>query len=650
MAESTAVKEGGRRPLARRVLLSFAVVVLAFAATVVVGLTALRQAARDVNALSLGYLPLETAVKSAFATQGNVAAQLDRLLDNPRTAGTTRGWLETLVRGRPAALAEARAAALGTLGESPHAETRDFGREIAREIDEIDRGLADSAKAFPDLFGAIEGGDKARAEAQLRAVAATERAMAERLHQLAIRISARRLKVVENSDERNKRTLKICIGLMLASVVVALVLTRELSRRMTPLGRLTARAKAIAAGDRSPLEVDQLGSKSTSDEISELAVAFAAMVDGVATRDADLLRLRRRQEDIVNHLRAAVIAVRTDGVVEAANPPARMLFDVRVGDSLASDSPMLWEIVKGDVAHAIGKGVEPESRVGVKFARDTELVIDLRVVPMRAEGEERLALIVADDVSEAAIARSRALQAERLAAIGKMAAHITHEIRNPLSSIGLNVELLEETLAKASNLAEARKLLAAIAREVGRLSDVSEDYLRVARLPSPRPAPIDLAGLVRDVVAFARPELERARVSVELAVPNDEIVVAVDEAQVRQALLNLVRNAREAMEDGGRLRISLRADETTVTLEVEDEGPGIDEELRARIFDPFFTTKSTGTGLGLPLTRQIVEAHGGGIACTPVSPHGTRFSLRFPRARAVVAAPSLPNESRDAVH
>jgi len=622
-----------RRPLARRVLASFAVVVLAFVATVAAGLTAQRRAAQDVSALSLGYLPLETALARARAAQWTVAARLDRLLDDPRAAGTTREWLQTVARGRPAVIAEARAAALGKLAESDDT----FGRDVARELDEIEKVLGEASRALPDLFGALEAADKGRAEALLRALSAKERGAAERLDVLAGRIGDRRNALVATSASRDRRAMALSVGLALLSLIVAAVATREVSRRLQPLGVLTERAQAIAAGDRSRLPSDLV--EGPGDEIRELAVAFGAMVEGVATRDADLLRLRRRQEDIVNHLRAAVVALRVDGVVEAANPAAQELLGVCEGDDLARSA--LWDLVKGDVAHAIEKGVEPAVRTGVTLGR---LVLDVRVVSMRS-GEGRLALMVADDVSEAADARARALQAERLAAIGKMAAHITHEIRNPLSSIQLNIELLDETIrgdgAPAAKL-EAVRLLSAIAREVGRLSDVSEEYLRVARLPSPRPSPIDLGTLVHDVASFAGPELDRARVTVDLRIPETPVIVAVDEAQIRQALVNLLRNAREAMEDGGVVSISLAAEEHEAVLDVADQGPGIDEEVRRRIFDPFFTTKATGTGLGLPLTRQIVEAHGGSISCEPVEPHGTRFRLSFPRMSPRTDPPADP--------
>jgi len=609
------------------------VVVIAFAATVGAGLTAQRQAARDVADLSVGYLPLETALARARAAQWTVAARLDRLLDDPRAAGTTREWLQTVARGLPAVLAEARAAAVGKLGESSEEGTRAFGRDVARELDDIEKALGDAGKMLPDLFGAIEAGDKLRAEGLLRALSARERGVAERLDVLASRIGDRRTALVAASGARDRRAMAASVGLALLSLIVAAVATRAVNHRLAPLGVLTERAQAIAAGDRSPLPKGLI--EGPRDEIRELAVAFGAMVEGVATRDADLLRLRRRQEDIVNHLRAAVVALRADGVVEAANPAARSILGVGEGNDLAKVAPALWTLVKNDVAHAIERGVEPAVRSGVALGRS---VLDVRVVSMQS-GEGRLALLVADDVSEAADARARALQAERLAAIGKMAAHITHEIRNPLSSMQLNAELLEETLGRNESggdaaSAEAKRLLTAIVREVGRLADVSEEYLRVARLPSPRPDLVDLGALVSDVAAFARPELERARVTLALELPTSPVVVPLDEAQVRQALVNLVRNAREAMEDGGRVTMRLSATERNATLEIVDEGPGIPEEVRARIFDPFFTTKATGTGLGLPLTKQIVEAHGGTIACDAAEPRGTRFRLVFPRQRS----------------
>jgi len=229
-------------------------------------------------------------------------------------------------------------------------------------------------------------------------------------------------------------------------------------------------------------------------------------------------------------------------------------------------------------------------------------------------------------------ARTQALSNERLAAIGKMAAHVTHEIRNPLSSIGLNVEMLEEEIPEPQG--EARKLVSAIAREVGRLEQLSEEYLRVARLPSPRMEADDVAALVRDVASFTQKEMERAGCTVDVVVDAEVPPALFDEAQLRQALLNLLRNAREAMPSGGAIAVGVRAEGMSVVITVDDRGSGISEDVRSRIFDPFFSTKGEGTGLGLAITRHIVEAHGGTITCAPRDGGGTTFRIALPIAPA----------------
>ncbi|MCU0656293.1 MAG: ATP-binding protein, partial [Polyangiaceae bacterium] len=230
-------------------------------------------------------------------------------------------------------------------------------------------------------------------------------------------------------------------------------------------------------------------------------------------------------------------------------------------------------------------------------------------------------------------ARSDLVAAERMAAVGRMAAHVTHEIRNPISALGLNVELLEEELAMMPPEAEeARQLLRAIRGEVDRLAGLSEQYLSLARRPTRQLEPGDVGELSASLLSFLRPELERAGVQCRAVIEEGLPEVNLDEAQLRQALLNLVRNAREAMPGGGELELRVVAAEGGVEVLLDDTGPGIPEEVRASIFAPFFTTKKQGTGLGLAVTREIVDAHGGQISCEPRAPRGTRFRLWFPAA------------------
>jgi two-component system, NtrC family, sensor kinase len=229
-------------------------------------------------------------------------------------------------------------------------------------------------------------------------------------------------------------------------------------------------------------------------------------------------------------------------------------------------------------------------------------------------------------------AQARLLQSERLAAIGRMAAHVSHEVRNPLSSIGLNVELLEEELSQANR--ETRDLLGAIHREIDRLRAVTEEYLRVARLPNPHLVPEYIGDVVRGATQLLGPELAAAKVQLTLRLPDDLPLVALDEAQIRQVLINLLKNAREAMPDGGVIEVEATEREGGVDLVIRDSGVGMDAEQKERIFDLFYTTKQRGSGLGLPLTQQIVVAHRGHIRCESSPGRGTVFTLYFPAAKS----------------
>jgi two-component system, NtrC family, sensor kinase len=226
----------------------------------------------------------------------------------------------------------------------------------------------------------------------------------------------------------------------------------------------------------------------------------------------------------------------------------------------------------------------------------------------------------------------RLVRSERLATAGKMAAQVTHEIRNPLSSLGLNAELLEDELAGVPDRPEARALLRAMQDEIERLTGITESYLRFARLPAPELELADLNQTVEAALEFMRSELAEARIDAVSRLAADLRPVLLDRGQIRQALLNLLRNAREAMPEGGRIEIATRSDERGVVLEVADDGPGIPSDVAAQIFDSFYTTKSGGTGLGLSLVRQICLAHGGDVRYEENPGGGSRFAITLPGA------------------
>jgi two-component system NtrC family sensor kinase len=507
-----------RRTVARRVLASFAVTVVAFAVTVGWSVVAQRRAAEDSLELAKGFVPVALQLGQLRATQATLSTLVDGIPDE-RNPLTTKILLETLTSVRRAKFIETRAAMEEGLGRVGRPATRELAIRLAAELDATEARVTDDRITFDRLFSALAAGDKDTVNRVLVSLGALEHEADRHLHALSDKVTA---SMDELSAQAHTRELVAIYALLTLSVLtlgVGVAVSIHTRRLLTPLGRVTERAQAVARGDLTPREVVP-----TEDEIGELAAAFERMVSAVAR------------------------------------------------------------------------------------------------------------------------AQSRAVSNERLAAIGKMAAHVTHEIRNPLSSIGLNIELLEEELAREGARGESRALLQAITREVERLGHLSEEYLRVARLPSPRMEAEDVAAAVREIVGFARPEIERAGCSVTLNLAPSLPPALFDEAQLRQALLNLLRNAREAMTNGGPIDVGVAAEGMSVVVHVEDRGGGIPDDIRARVFDPFFSTKGEGTGLGLAITRQIVEAHGGAITCVPREGGGTRFSIALPIApsRASEARPTAP--------
>ncbi|MFB3819655.1 MAG: sensor histidine kinase [Candidatus Methylomirabilales bacterium] len=246
-------------------------------------------------------------------------------------------------------------------------------------------------------------------------------------------------------------------------------------------------------------------------------------------------------------------------------------------------------------------------------------------------------------------AQEQLVRAERLAAVGQMSAKVSHEVRNPLSSISLNAELLEDELEHLppERAADARSLMAAIRSQLDVLTGVTEEYLRFARLPKPKPEPTEPAALLHELVEFVRPELTAKGVRLDAGIEAGLPTLQLDPGQIRQVLLNLIRNGVEAMPGGGSLRLVARrlpAPEPPpaspdppiglagrwVEVAVHDTGRGVAPADAERIFEPFFTTKDGGTGLGLPIARQIAADHGGHLVWQPAPGGGSIFRLVLP--------------------
>lgn len=257
-----------------------------------------------------------------------------------------------------------------------------------------------------------------------------------------------------------------------------------------------------------------------------------------------------------------------------------------------------------------------------------------RVAAHRA-AQERLELTLRAQVADSETRHMR------LAAFSELAAQVAHEVRNPLSAIVLNAELLEDELHACIHASpEVKRLARAVSAEAERLTELTNEYLTFARLPQPAATPQPLSPLLDEVAHFSRGEAERA--GVRLSLDLDPAATALFDARlVRQLMLNLLRNAIDAMAGGGRLTVRTAVGTGVVLVDVIDSGPGVPPPLRESIFEPFFSTKVHGTGLGLAVARKVARDHGGDLRLMPADA-GAWFRLELPAPEGAAAATPPP--------
>lgn len=230
--------------------------------------------------------------------------------------------------------------------------------------------------------------------------------------------------------------------------------------------------------------------------------------------------------------------------------------------------------------------------------------------------------------------------------IARLAGALAHEIKNPLSTIRLNMELLAEDFSDPQTPRERRAeaKVAVVQRECQRLQDLLDDFLRFAKVGRLKLQPSDLNRQVKQVLRFFGPKAAKARIEVVDYLASDLPTVLLDCEAFHAALLNLVLNAEQAMPHGGQLVVRTSARGDSVALDLIDTGCGMDDNTRQHAFDAFFSTKSGGSGLGLPTAKKIIEAHGGQITLQSEPGRGTQFIIKLPSLTRLAADIDHPQQ------
>ena len=353
-----------------------------------------------------------------------------------------------------------------------------------------------------------------------------------------------------------------------------------------------------------------------------------------------LARERGLFEDIFNTLQEGVLVISADGRIEYANASAQRL--VGLGDeALAGET--LWKLVPG-LRNSLEASLDDADASPPVVSREFELTypearsVRLYMVPFHAEGKgapRRFAVILSDITQDKQTTAAR-IESERTSSILLLAAGVAHELGNPLNSLTIHLQLIERKLkklklAKEADSASLNESIRICEDEVRRLDGIVSNFLEAIRPRPPDLAETNLSDVLTEVLTFQHSELADRGIKVEAVMSPDLPPVMADRNQLKQVFFNLIKNAVEAMQPGGQLKIRSRADDESVFLLFGDSGAGIKQEDLGRLFQPYHTTKPGGHGLGLMIVQRIMREHGGQIGIESKEGVGTVVTLQFPR-------------------
>lgn len=358
--------------------------------------------------------------------------------------------------------------------------------------------------------------------------------------------------------------------------------------------------------------------------------------------DQEQIRLLLQDLATENELLEVVLNSMTDGVL-VTDSEHHVVF---TNQSLKSMLPLAridledqiaWDMVGdkeiADFLHSSllgGKAVEEE-----EFTLDgsgTGRTLSFSITPILKEDEAQGNLILVADITNRRKKEARLRRAESLASLTTLAAGVAHEIKNPLGSIGIHIQLIQKALNQNQCLDQetAGKYLDVIMEEIERLNGIVVDFLFAVRPMDTTMKRGNINKVLEDLTEFVKYELQESNIKLETCFKKDLPKVDMDEKYLKQALINIIKNAMAAIGTDGTLTVSTREDQGFVHIDISDTGIGMTEEQMAKIFEPYYTTKEFGSGLGLTVVYKVLKEHGGEVTVNSKESQGTTFTLSLP--------------------
>jgi PAS domain S-box-containing protein len=417
---------------------------------------------------------------------------------------------------------------------------------------------------------------------------------------------------------------------LIISTVVAAVVSRA---TLAPLSDISAQLDRISAGQYDSPVGEPKGFSSGTDELGQVSRKITQVGQQLRGVHEIFSTLRENMDSVMAGLEDGLLLFTRDARAVMVSPAAEKFLGAPAGHFLGRRVNEIFPM-----GHPLHEVLHVEGDELSEIAAETDLDtvggtrrVSVSVQAIQENGERMGALVTLRDLDSIESINTQLQVSERLAALGRITAGVAHEVKNPLNSMRLWLENLKESLPAEPD-GGTQQAVQVLDKEIDRLDAVVKRFLDFTRPMEVRLEATQLAEVLKEVIEIAKPQLQKARIHVAQLLPIDVPEVYVDRALLKQAVLNLVLNAVEAMPAGGQLRLMLSRRGENAEITVGDTGKGIPLENRQKIFQLFFTTRPGGSGIGLASTFRIVQLHNGSIDFTSEVGRGTTFRIELPLA------------------